>query len=583
MRPRIPICTTGRRKGDDDAAGSLISFLAPLVVCAAVLTAVVPAMAGQAGRPAPKSAQDRQWYGGGLGPVKEFDWFWFLYERERAGNVRTLAVRPFYLKTGTGLKYFQASLMPVLFWRYYTPEYDKWKWLFGLGQVDDVKKGGTRDFDFGFFPMLFFGFGTDRAKENYFFLWPFGGTLKGKFVTNRISAYVFPGFLLFVFFPPAGIATAAGLYTALGWGLLSLVPVYLYYEVGDFKAWNVLWPFIYYGRGGRREEFRIFPFYSHFRKEGWYDKYSFLFIINYQRFYFTNDLHQTFFLFPLFGRKWSRSGRMSSVTLLWPFFSWGYDKRIGDWELNIPWPLVMLKDTERPKIRKRIFFPVYGEYRYEDNETMFITPLYIRLRKKSDLFDSQEHISFVIFWYFRRSYHGDPDPYYGREWRYFKMWPLFSVEYNDRGDRSFSMLTLLPFRDREGYEKMYQPFWSIVEYSRFRDGEQRLGLLMRLWYQRWGERFFRCKVPFLVSVGRQGGKLTELAFFEYMFGYSKKRKGRYVRIFWIPIRIGDSEDMPPDAAEEDDKRSGNIASESLLLIDRPLDSVSITHHFDWGR
>ncbi len=542
-----------------------------------IISAAGQAMAKQYDPVARKAAAGRQWYGGGLGPAMEFDWFWFFYEKETAGSTKSLTVRPFYLKTGTDLKYFQASLMPILFWRYNTPEYDKWKWLFGLGQVDDVTREGKRDFDFGFFPLLFFGFGSDRAKENYLLLWPIGGTLKGKFVTSKISAYVFPGFLLFVFFPPAGILS----YTTLAWGVLSLVPVYLYYEVNDFKAWNILWPFLYYGRGGRREEFRIFPFYSHFHKEGWYDKYSFLFIINYHRFYFTKDLHQTFFLFPLFGRKWSRSGRMSSVTLLWPFFSWGYDKRIGDWELNIPWPLVMFKDTERPKIRKRIFFPVYGEYRYEDSETMFITPLYIRMRKKSDTFDSQQHISFVIFWFYRRSYHGAADPYYGREWRYFKMWPLFSIEYNDRGDRAFNMFTLFPFRDRDGYEKLYQPFWSIVEYTRFRDGEKRLGLLMRLWFQRWGDRFFYCKVPFLVSVGRHGGRLTELAFFEYMFGYTVKRKGRYFRIFWIPVRIGDSEDMPPDAADEDGGSGRNIASESFLLIDRPLDSATITHHFNW--
>lgn len=542
------------------------------------MTAAVPALA-QKGFPAGgRYAPVRQWVGGGVGPLKEFNWFWVFYEKETAGPTKTMAVRPFYLKTGTDANYFQASLMPLVFWRYKTPEYDKWKWLFGFGQVDDVTRKGKRDFDFGFFPLLFFGFGSDRVKENYFFLWPIGGTLKDKFVTTRLSAYVFPGFLLFVFFPPAHIAS----WTTLAWTVLSLVPVYLYYEVNDFKAWNILWPFLYYGRSGRRQEFRIFPFYSHFHKEGWFDKYSFLFIINYQRFYFTTDLHQTFFLFPLFGRKWSRSGRMSSVALLWPFFSWGYDKRIGDWELNIPWPLVMLKDTESPKIHKRIFFPVYGEYRYENEDTLFITPLYIRLRKKSALFDSEQHVSFAIFWFYRRSYHGRSDRYYGREWRYFKLWPLFSIEYNDRGDKAFNMLTLFPFRDRDGYEKMYQPFWSILEYARYRDGEKRLGLLMRLWYQRWDGRSFFCKIPFVIAVGRQRNRLTQLAFFEHMFGYSVKRKGRYIRIFWIPIRIGDSEDMPPEIGEENGGDGGNLANESFLLIDRPMDSAMITQYFNWG-
>ena len=559
-------------------AGVNPSFIILLFATIIFFTAGEYASAKTSGTAALRDIEVRDQVHGYVGPPVEFSWFWLFYERESAGSYKTLTVRPFYLKTGTETSFFQASLMPLLFWRYKKPGYDKWKWLFGFGQVDDTTRDGKRDFDFGFFPLLFFGFGTDAVKENYFFLWPIGGTLKDKFVTDKLSAYVFPGFLLFIFFPPAGILS----WTTLGWGLLSLIPVYLYYEVGEFKAWNVLWPFLYYGRGGLREDFRIFPIFSIFRKRGWYDKYSVMFIINYQRYYYSDDLHHTFFLFPLFGRKWSKSGRKSAVTFLWPFFSWGYDKRIGDWQLNVPWPLVQLEDCDKPKIYKRIFFPFYGIHRYADNETMFITPLYFRLRKKSYRFDSEDHFSMLIFWFYRRSYHTGPDSYFGNEWRYFKMWPIFSVEYNDRGDRAFNMLSLLLFRDREGYERMYQPFWSIVEYVRLRNGEQRLGLFLRLWFQRWDDNSFSCKIPFMISVGRRDNRLTELAFLEYMFGYSVNRKGRFCRIFWIPVRIGDSQGMPPDTGEDENKSGRNIACESYLLIDRPMDSFNISHHFRWG-
>jgi hypothetical protein len=560
------------------AAGINPSFLILLAAVLILFAAGENASAKTEGSDAVRNAAGQNQARGYLGPSVDFNWFWVFYERESAGSHATFIVRPFYLKTGTNTSFFQASLMPILFWRYKTPDYDKWKWLFGFGQVDDVRREGKRDFDFGFFPLLFFGFGTDAVKENYFFLWPIGGMLKDKFVTNKLSAYVFPGFLLFVFFPPAGILS----WTTLGWGLLSLIPVYLYYEVGEFKAWNIVWPFLYYGRGGLREDFRIFPIFSIFRKRGWYDKYSVMFIVNYQRFYFSDDLHHTFFLLPLVGRKWSRSGRMSAVTFLWPLFSWGYDKRIGDWRLNVPWPLVQIEDCETPKIYKRIFFPFYGMYRYGNSETMFITPFYFRLRKSSYRFDSEDHFSILIFWFYRRSYHTGPDSYFGNEWRYFKMWPVFNVEYNDLGDRSFNMLSLLLFRDREGYERMYQPFWSVLEYVRLRNGEQRLGLFLRLWFQRWEDTSFFCKIPFMISVGVRENRLTELAFLEYMFGYSVKRKGRYCRIFWIPIRIGDSKLMPPDPAENENNHGGNIACESYLLIDRPLDSFIIMHRFLWG-
>lgn len=522
--------------------------------------------------------------GSGIGSPGKFsyDWFWLFYEREKTGTAMTFVIRPFYLKTGTEESFFQASLMPFLFWRYKKPGYDKWKWLFGLGQSDDViHADGKRDYDFGFFPFLFLGFGSEAAAENYFFLWPIGGMLKKKFVTDKISAWIFPGFLLFVFFPPASILS----YTTLAYVAASLLPAYLYYEQDDFRAWNIMFPLFYYGRGRLREDIRLFPFYSHFHKTGWYDKYSFLLIFNYQRFYYHDDLHQVFFLFPLFGRKWSRSGRVGAVTLLWPFFSWGYDKRTGDWELNIPWPLVQMKDTENPKIYKRIFFPIYGIYRYLNNETMFITPLYFRLKKSSYRFDSEQHISFLVFWFYRRSYHHRSDPYYGNEWRYFKTWPLFSVEYNDLGDAQFNMVSLLPFRDRAGYEKMYQPFWTVLEYTRFRDGEKRLGLFFRIYFQRWRRDFFFCKIPFVISVGRREKRLTELSFLESMFGYTENWKGRYLRIFWVPIRLGDSDGtLPKEDLGEDGSGGGQSVSDgSRLLIEKPPNAVSLTHHFRWGK
>lgn len=503
-----------------------------------------------------------------------YDWFWVWYEQEQSAGTQRFVVRPFYLKSGEAGSFFQAAFMPFLFWRYRTPEYDRWKWVFGFGQADDKTRDGKRDFDFGFFPLLFLGLGTDKS-ERYFFLWPIGGTMDGKFGTSRITAFIFPGLLLFVFMPPASIVSL----TTLAWGALSLLPVYLSYEIGSFKAWSIMWPFLHYGRGDKREEIRIFPFYSHFHKEGWYDRYSFLFVFNYQRIYYSDDLHQVLFIFPLFGRKWSRSERMSSTTFLWPFFSWGYDRRIGDWELNIPWPLIQFKDCENPKIRKRIFFPVYGEYRYVHNYTRFITPLYFHLKKESPRFDSEQYFILLLFWHYRRDYHRAPDSYYGTRWRYFKFWPLFSVEYNDMGDRAFNLLSLLIFRDREGYEMLYQPFWSIVEYYRLRSGEQRLGLFMRLWFQQWGDGLFRLKLPFLLTIGRRENRLTEFVFFEYMLGYTACRKGRYLRLFWIPIRIGDSEGFSGD--DDPAKEDVTHADGGRRPVGRILQAVGVTHAFSW--
>ncbi len=467
-------------------------------------------------------------------------WIWLLYERDRRGPVTSIAIRPFYVKTGTPSSYYEGSLMPLLVWHYHSERKDQWRWLFWFGEsVNYMHSDGKRDFDFGFFPLLFFGKGDDPS-ERYFMLWPFGGTLKHKFGTDKISAFVFPGLLLFVFFPPASIFS----YTTLAYILASMIPVVTLVEQGDYRSWSVFWPLVTRGKSPLRDDLRILPFFSRLTKKGWYDRISVLMVFNYSIHHFRDDWLKSFFFFPLVGRKWSRSGRMSSWALLWPFFSWGRDERIGDRQLNLFWPLVQIRDCNTPRIHSRILFPFFGRHRYEKNETLFFTPLYFRLSKSSYRFDSMQWIIGGIVMYYKRDYHNRPDPYYGRKWRYFKIWPLFHVERNDSGDFAFNLLSMLPFRDREGYEKLYAPFWTIVEYERFAGGEKRLGLFFRLYYQRWTANEFQMRIAFLLGVSRREKKLTELSFFESMFGYACGGRGKFVRIFWIPVRIGKGCDCP---------------------------------------
>ena len=329
-------------------------------------------------------------------------------------------------------------------------------------------------------------------------------------------------------------------FQTLGFVILSLVPAFASYEQKDYKGYSIFWPLIHWGKSPIRKEIRVMPFYSHFSKKGWYDRYSVLLLFNYRRTYFKNDEVRTFFFFPVFGRKWSRSKRVSAYTILWPLFSWGYDKKIGDRNYNLPWPIVQVQDCREPRIVKRIFFPFYGYYRKMSSKTRFVTPLFFWLGRKKNDFKSDYYINLLIFWYFKREYSGKPDDYYGNSWRYFKMWPVFNFEYNDKGDFSFNFLSLLPFRDPDGYEKLYQPFWSIVEYRKFKNGDKRLGLLFRLYYQSWGKDFIKVSIPFFIICEKNENRLTELNFFLYMFGYSHKKKGRYLRFFWIPIKIGES-------------------------------------------
>jgi hypothetical protein len=404
----------------------------------------------------PRSAQGND--------LSSFNWFWTFYESEAVADTDSVSFRPFFLQHRDARGVFQASLMPGVFWRYKTDSKDDIKALFGLVQsLEHVDDQGQREYDLAVFPFLFFGHAKQK-KDRYALVWPFGGELKGKFGYERISAYVFPGLALFVLFPHLTIfcnPTLLATVHTFVFAALSYVPVYARFEQGAYRAHAILWPLIMWGEGPGRKDLRVLPFFARLSKENFYDRYNVLMIFNYQKTYYRDDVHHAFFFFPLFGRKWSRSGEYSSYTVLWPFFSWGRSEKKGEREFNIPWPLVQIRDSEKPRVRKRIFFPFYGDYRFERDRTFFVTPLYFAMTKESARFNSAYYICGIVFWHFRREYHGGTHDYYGNSWRYYKLWPLFQHEHNDRGDLRFVMLSLLPFRDADGYEKLYQPLWTL--------------------------------------------------------------------------------------------------------------------------
>lgn len=469
-------------------------------------------------------------------PEKEIDWFWFFYEHTKDIYSDTVVYRPFFMEANSGNNMFQASLMPLFYWRYKNERSDVTKGFFGFYESDNYshKKQGD-DYDSGFFPLYLYGKG-ESGKDRYLFVYPVGGNIRGKFGYDRISPWAFPGVALFFLYPPSGIFT----WQTLFWAIAALIPVYTEFEFKDYNGRAILWPLIKWGSGDNRYDFRILPFYAHNSKEGWYDTYSWLLLFNYREIYLRDDTRYTFFFFPFYGRKWSDSGDMKAHTVLWPFFSWGYDRNTNDRSYNLPWPLVQIRDCDRPKVRSRIFFPFYGRYNYGSNETFFVTPLYFRLKKETESYKSAYHITCIIMWYLKRDYSSTHE-YYGNSWRYFKLWPLLQIEWNDRDMYSINILSLLPFRDTMGYEKLYQPFWTLYEYRRKPDGEKHLGILLRTYYQVWGDDFFKMKIPLLVTYDSRGDSVREFSVLLDAFGYEKDAEGAYIKFLWIPLRVGEGE------------------------------------------
>ncbi len=491
--------------------------------------------------------------------LNSVNWFWMFYEHTENLNGITSVYRPFYMEAAKEDKLFQASLMPLFFWRYKDNNTDVTKGFFGLYESTDYKHSEkNNDYDNGFFPLFLYGNG-EMPDEQYMFIYPFGGTIRGKFAYERISPYVFPGIALFFLFPPAGIFTTQ----TLLYGLAALIPVYTEFEDRGYNGTALFWPFIAWGKSDKREDFRFLPFYAHNSKAGWYDNYQYLLLFNYRELYFKDDTRYTFFFFPFYGKKWSNSGNFKSYTVLWPFFSWGYDKETNERTYNLPWPLVQISDCDKPKIKKRIFFPFWGKYESPSYESMFVTPLYFRIKNEKDNFKSEYHITCIIAWWLKRDY-AYKHEYYGNSWRYFKLWPLVQVEWSDSGLYGINVLSLLPFRDTEGYEKLYQPFWTLFEYRVKPDGEKHLGFLLRTYYQVWNDDMFKMKIPIVVSYESRGEQVKEFTILLSSFGYKKNEDGAYLKLFWFPLKIGDG-----DAALADSRKDSGDDMDLSYNIEEP--------------
>ncbi|MCX8123512.1 MAG: hypothetical protein N3F66_05035 [Spirochaetes bacterium] len=457
----------------------------------------------------------------------DFDWMWFVYEKGSYYDSAYTVYRPLYLKNIYNNGSFTASLMPVICWKYVTPRQHTTKGIFGFYEAVDYWGQQHYENDTGLFPLVLYGVSTDE-KDRYFHLWPFGGTLKGKLATDSITTYVFPGVVLFFLYPTSSYYVIAVYLVA------SLIPVYVHYTSKDYDAHGILWPLIQWGKSPLRDDLRIMPLYAHSKKKGFYDTYSYGLLYNVRKEYIGNDIMNTVFFVPLYARRWLESGKAEGSSLLWPFFSWGYNDKHGNLEINFPWPLVQLRDCDDPYIYKRIFFPFYGKYIERNKSTFFVTPLYFVLEKQSSEFESQYSIYGILFWYFKRDY-TQQHQRYGRHWRFYKLWPLFHYEYNDRGDSSFAFLSILPFRDEEGYERLYQPFFSIVEYSKQSNGDKRFGLLLRTYFQSWNENYFTMKIPFIISYSVKDSTMQNISLLMSFFSYTDDDTVEELRIGWIPI------------------------------------------------
>jgi len=89
------------------------------------------------------------------------------------------------------------------------------------------------------------------------------------------------------------------------------------------------------------------------------------------------------------------------------------------------------------------------------------------------------------------------------------------------------------------------------------------------------------KIPLIVTYDRRKESIREFTFAAGAFGYEKDNEGSYLKLFWLPLRIGEGDtsislnddtlaDEQEDASEKYTSYAG-FNSEHRELYDRTLD------------
>lgn len=276
----------------------------------------------------------------------------------------------------------------------------------------------SHDRDATLLPVLFWG--DESGEGEYFLFLPFGGTLKGKLLSDEITVYGFP--------------------------------FYLTTRKDGWHGHHVLWPLVAWGEGDGRSHFRVLPFWSatdtqkaHHRSVAWP-------IVHWGTETRGDREFTNWMVFPLVGRSASTDGATSQWTVLYPFFHWGHDTKTGDQHRAILWPIH--RRIVRPGHSESTWWwPFWGHYTSAtERSTFYLWPLgWDQVEEHLDGERSSRQY-FVPFW--MHNVRTESDGTLARE--SFRTWPLFSWEEEPaRGTHTLRIPDLVPVVGWEVGETVY--------------------------------------------------------------------------------------------------------------------------------
>jgi hypothetical protein len=353
---------------------------------------------------------------------------------------------------------------------------------------------GTRDTDWYLvFPFVWGGSSGDD-RENYFAILPFFADIPQFLTYDRFRTVLFP--------------------------------FWVSVDKGGHRHHLVLWPFIGFSNCAENDHswFRVLPFYGHDIEPGMHDRRFLLwpfFAWSTENVDGESGPVDSVWIWPLCG--WRSGPEVSGWMALWPFFQ-GTSKREHFFTLTLLWP----------------FFR-YHWNRADDNLTQWwLWPLVSRVHS-----DDQRAWTFLwpLIWW--REY-DDPDGRTEQQWvlpffwrivqeaktgereTFVKLWPLFhhAAKHDASGARvggDWSLLSIWPWRETNatGLQEAWGWLWELARGVQRGPGDQALDVGGRAFTSRTREGTTTASVPLL-------------------FNYETDRAGnRTLRLFqFLPISLG---------------------------------------------
>lgn len=445
-----------------------------------------------------------------------------LWDDTIAPGFRETALHPLWRRVATPTE-VRTQLLAPLFANRTTADESSSRFLALAFSRTHRSANTTGDYDFSFFPLVWFGSGP-RDDEDYFALFPFGG------VIDSFAGFAKVGFVLF--------------------------PLYYWAskEITEPETFHNVTPLIGWIDGGPRDgSWRLLPLVGHWKYDGKYDKWSFLWpLFHWQKNRLDTDDPSTDVAFwPLFGIEQSRN--IDFRAFLWPFFRFRTERveRFDDanvrsettyWRRDILWPL-WKSEHEREWDYLRLF-PFFSRYRSAelDSDAWMIPFFWHRTTREHDW--SKETFDFVPLVHWERKRWNVPadgaDEAARADDTAFKLWPLFSIS-DEAGGREVKVPALLPLdieRYTGDFEASWGPWFELWHTRRTADGASRGNALLRLadWESRDGRDRF--SIPLLYSLDRTPTRTTHRLLFG-MVRFGGGEGGAELKLLGMPLLTPD--------------------------------------------